>query len=417
MSLRARLRRRLKEAGVDRSQPATAPFSRAPQSLQIRIEELVLNGFQATHRYRIGDAVERELDRLFESASLRGVPAGAAEVDRLDAGSFSIQPDSRPEVIGAQMAQAIYRSLEWVEAGPIPPSVHHAEHGFLDFGFDLDSTAGKFLRRTDAAVSMVAGDLVCAIEREVGSTEFHPTPSSVMNVGTDSTEESSVRARVPQTYGSSVPVGTVLGRQSDDRIPPIERNFEVAPHVVRMDAFAVPECDRGQTYDPDLRKCRPFMCKDFDLNAARRFVIAKLGETSKYVPPLAAAIRRGRFATFFPRALEDELKAGAAAVISKLREGAIKIECSNKVAGAQATDGNQVLLPVFATQGSPPWSQELLNRVVLHECLHLICTNLPSQPGKDPYENAAKMGLDPGSAMHADLGPIMTPFPNHFPKW
>jgi hypothetical protein len=86
------------------------------------------------------------------------------------------------------------------------------------------------------------------------------------------------------------------------------------------------------------------------------------------------------------------------------------------VAVAQ-TDGSAVKLPLFPAHGSPPWSQTLLGNVSLHECLHLVCTNLPSQPGTDPYENAVKFGGDPGSAMHPDLAPIMTAFPLHLPKW
>jgi hypothetical protein len=86
------------------------------------------------------------------------------------------------------------------------------------------------------------------------------------------------------------------------------------------------------------------------------------------------------------------------------------------VAVAQ-TDGSAVKLPLFPAHGSPPWSQTLLGNVTLHECLHLVCTNLPSQPGTDPYGHAADFGGDPGSAMHPDLVPIMTAFPLHLPKW
>jgi hypothetical protein len=220
-----------------------------------------------------------------------------------------------------------------------------------------------------------------------------------------------VDAPAPAAHGSRVK------RQTDDAPPRIDRTFELPPRYVFLSAPAVPECEKGQIYDPNMKRCRPAMCGDLDINQARQFVIQKLGETGGYAPRLAAAMRRGRFAAFFPPNLEAELNAGAAAVIAKLRDNKITIECTGKVAVAQAQDGKRVLLPVFYLGGTPPWSQSLMNRVVLHECLHLICNNLPSQPGTDPYENAAKLGMDPASAMHDDMSVIMSPFPNHIPKW
>jgi hypothetical protein len=307
MSYRDRLRRRL-------------TLSSAP-SMHLRIDRLVLEGFEPTHRHRIGDSMARELEQLFHRSAGESRDAST---------SFDVPLDAPPEFVGAQAARAVFHSIE--------------------------------------------------------------TP-------------------VPAANGSNVK------RQTDDAPPRIDRTFELPPRYVFLNAPAVPECDKGQTYDPAMKRCRPAMCGDFDINQAKQFVIQKLGETAGYVPQLAAAMRRGRFAAFFPANLEAELKAGAATVIAKVRDNRITIECTGKVAVAQAQDGKRVLLPVFYLGGKPPWSQSLMNRVVLHECLHLVCSNFPSQPGKDPYENASRLGMDPAGAMHDDMSVIMSPFPNHIPRW
>ncbi|HEX9867630.1 MAG TPA: hypothetical protein VGC99_03370 [Candidatus Tectomicrobia bacterium] len=81
------------------------------KSLEVYIEELVLHGFPTGDRYRIAEAVERELARLFAE---QGVPPSftrGADIPRLDGGGFEVAQGSKPEVIGAQVAEAVYRGL------------------------------------------------------------------------------------------------------------------------------------------------------------------------------------------------------------------------------------------------------------------------------------------------------------------
>jgi hypothetical protein len=81
-------------------------------SVRLRIEELVLEGFLPGDRYRIAAAVEAELARLFID---QGAPTGLASgeaVLMLDAGSFHLSPDTGPDKIGAQVAQAVYGGLK-----------------------------------------------------------------------------------------------------------------------------------------------------------------------------------------------------------------------------------------------------------------------------------------------------------------
>lgn len=83
-----------------------------PKNIELYIEELVLEGFEQVDRGRIAEAVERELTHLFTE---RGIPpslAGGGEIDRLDGGTFQAASGSRPEVIGAQVARAVYGGLK-----------------------------------------------------------------------------------------------------------------------------------------------------------------------------------------------------------------------------------------------------------------------------------------------------------------
>src|SRR5271163_2317826 len=91
-----------------RSQKSDGPLS---ASVEVRIEELVLHGFPPGDRHRIGEAVERELSRMF---SEQGVPFGMVEsrgIDQSDGGSFRTTPRSTGGVIGKQIAQAVYGGL------------------------------------------------------------------------------------------------------------------------------------------------------------------------------------------------------------------------------------------------------------------------------------------------------------------
>jgi hypothetical protein len=83
----------------------------SPQSLEVHIEALVLYGFAPGDRYRIGEAVERELTRLFGE---QGVPSSLVrnlEVSGLDGNTFEVVPGSKAAVIGTQIARMVYQGL------------------------------------------------------------------------------------------------------------------------------------------------------------------------------------------------------------------------------------------------------------------------------------------------------------------
>lgn len=85
--------------------------ARSPQSFEVHIEELVLHGFSAADRLRIGAALERELARLLAERGLPEGLAGGAQVEAIDAGSFVRGPLANPGSIGCDVARAVYGGL------------------------------------------------------------------------------------------------------------------------------------------------------------------------------------------------------------------------------------------------------------------------------------------------------------------
>lgn len=84
---------------------------RAAHPVDLHIEELVLHGFPAGDRHRIGDAVQRQLARLFAEQGVPPAMSQHAEAAHLDGGAFDVAPGARAEAIGAQVAQAVYGGL------------------------------------------------------------------------------------------------------------------------------------------------------------------------------------------------------------------------------------------------------------------------------------------------------------------
>ena len=83
-----------------------------PMNVELHIEELVLHGFAPGDRYRIGEAVELELQRLLAEQGAPNLFNGNVELARIDAGAFDVKPDAKSELIGAQVAQAVYEGMK-----------------------------------------------------------------------------------------------------------------------------------------------------------------------------------------------------------------------------------------------------------------------------------------------------------------
>jgi hypothetical protein len=80
-------------------------------NVELHIEELVLHGFVPSNRYRIGEAVERELTSLFTEQGVPPWVAQGGEAERLDGRTFELKTSSTAEAIGTQVAQAVYEGL------------------------------------------------------------------------------------------------------------------------------------------------------------------------------------------------------------------------------------------------------------------------------------------------------------------
>jgi hypothetical protein len=87
---------------------------RAPQlrpTIELRIGELILDGFGRANGDRIGAALERELSRLISSGDLNHLAASPLHLESLNAGSFHLEANAHPAYIGRQLAQRVYGQL------------------------------------------------------------------------------------------------------------------------------------------------------------------------------------------------------------------------------------------------------------------------------------------------------------------
>ena len=80
--------------------------------IHLHIEELVLHGFPSGDRHRIGEALQRELARLFSEQRTPLALIKSAEIDRLNGGTFQTTSAPRPEATGAQVARAVFGGLK-----------------------------------------------------------------------------------------------------------------------------------------------------------------------------------------------------------------------------------------------------------------------------------------------------------------
>jgi hypothetical protein len=94
---------------IDADKPSS-PVQR-PSSIGLHIDELVLHGFAASDRHAIGAAVERELARLIGEQGLPPAIGQSGERWRLDGGAFNLAAGAPAQVIGTQVARAVYAGL------------------------------------------------------------------------------------------------------------------------------------------------------------------------------------------------------------------------------------------------------------------------------------------------------------------
>ena len=78
------------------------------ENIEVNIEKLVLHGFSHVDRYRIGQAFQLELTRLISEQGLSQSLSRGGELAQLNGGIINVARNSRPEVVGAQVAKSVY---------------------------------------------------------------------------------------------------------------------------------------------------------------------------------------------------------------------------------------------------------------------------------------------------------------------
>jgi hypothetical protein len=88
--------------------------------IELHIEELILRGFPASQRVRIGAAVELELTRLCIEQGIPPALLRGGELPALSPSSFHLKQGAGPELLGAQVARSVYEGLSKTELGSVP---------------------------------------------------------------------------------------------------------------------------------------------------------------------------------------------------------------------------------------------------------------------------------------------------------
>lgn len=82
-----------------------------PYNIELHIENLVLHGFAPRDRHAIGEAIQRELTRLFTEQGIHASLHQGYEAERMDGGSFQVKQGTKANTIGTQVAQSVYEGL------------------------------------------------------------------------------------------------------------------------------------------------------------------------------------------------------------------------------------------------------------------------------------------------------------------
>jgi hypothetical protein len=79
--------------------------------IELHIDELVLRGFARADRFRIAEALQSELTRLFTEHSPGNALPRRIGIGQLNAGSFRVPMGTKPAAIGTQIGQSVYRQI------------------------------------------------------------------------------------------------------------------------------------------------------------------------------------------------------------------------------------------------------------------------------------------------------------------
>ena len=105
----------------------------APVTVEIYIDELVLYGFASADHSAIHEAVTAELVKLLNERGTTGfrdtlaLQGHSFDLAHLNAGSFQMAQDAPAERIGAQVADALWKSVSNHGSGTLPGKASFSE--------------------------------------------------------------------------------------------------------------------------------------------------------------------------------------------------------------------------------------------------------------------------------------------------
>lgn len=108
MNHRERMRQRQKNSGREQSAVGN---SHTRQSIELRIDELVLSGLSFTARGQVADSVQRELANMLSEHGLPQQEIAPTARERIDGGTIPLRRGASAERIGSEIARAVYDGL------------------------------------------------------------------------------------------------------------------------------------------------------------------------------------------------------------------------------------------------------------------------------------------------------------------
>ncbi|MCB0806149.1 MAG: hypothetical protein KDC05_10155 [Bacteroidales bacterium] len=81
------------------------------QSIEINIDELILEGFPYIDRDKIGNSIRNELAKMISEKGMPNAYLDSQQISTVNGGSFFISKGSTPNSIGKQIAKSIFEGF------------------------------------------------------------------------------------------------------------------------------------------------------------------------------------------------------------------------------------------------------------------------------------------------------------------
>ncbi|SOE87095.1 hypothetical protein SAMN05446935_7654 [Burkholderia sp. YR290] len=131
MNHRERMRRRRGAQILEHLGNGSLPAVLLQQYIDLRIDQLIVEGLQSSDAYQFGNAVQTELTRLLVERGIQQRATSPLEFARLAAGAISVTSASKPVTTGWQVAEAVYSSFTQIRSvgGNSPSAANSRKRG------------------------------------------------------------------------------------------------------------------------------------------------------------------------------------------------------------------------------------------------------------------------------------------------